>query len=73
MKCPNCGPLGNDFCTWEGHAAPPSYEEIEAYQKGWQDGVRAFLTLIETEDRNADVAVLANTLIMEGPQLPPLP
>jgi hypothetical protein len=18
-KCPNCGPLGNDFCTWEGH------------------------------------------------------
>ena len=22
-KCPNCGPLGNDFCTWEGHWGTP--------------------------------------------------
>lgn len=26
--CPNCGPLGNDFCTWHGHRPAPSRAEL---------------------------------------------
>lgn len=30
-KCPNCGPLGNDFCTWPGHTATDAIPDAPAH------------------------------------------